>query len=283
MSARGRIVSTSHGLIHVGGRRKPTITARTHPSKIRTINRYATPGGIQLPTAPTSFDFSQGIAGLRDILGNDQLGDCTAAGALHMIEVVSNLGGAPVTFQRADAIAFYEATTGYNPADPSTDQGGDEYTVLGYLRDHGTDGKGANAIAGFVAVDPQSSPDFLRSVAYNFGALYFGAELFDAWIGVGDGGVWDVVRGAAPDQNDGHCFVMVGATADGIIVDTWGRFILITWAAIAAACDELFAVLSPQIVSKLKAQAPDGLAWDALEADFNGLGQPVPPTVSSRG
>lgn len=274
----GHILTHDEGDRHVGGRKKPTIRASTHPDLIKSLHGYpGTTGGILLPPAPEVFDFSVGVPGLRDVLANDSLGDCTCAGALHMLEVIAELGGAPVTFTRDQAVGLYTLACGYNPADPSTDQGGDEYSVLTFLRDQGMDGKGGHAPAGFVAVDAKSSPAFLKSVLYNFGSLYFGAELEPAWESTSDGGTWDVV--SAPNPNAGHCFVAVGANNNGIVIDTWGRFITITWAAIAQ-CDEIFAVLSHELIDQTKAQAPDGLAWDALEADFNAMASPIVPDVA---
>ena len=46
------------------------------------------------------------------------------------------------------------------------------------------------------------------------------------------GFVWDVAGPANPDN--GHCFVGVGYTDIGVVIDSWGMLGTITWAAIAA-------------------------------------------------
>jgi hypothetical protein len=274
-----RIVTINGKARHVGGRRRPLFTPKTHPHMFKTLRPYM---GPSLPTAPSSFDYTTAAkAALEDILGNDRLGDCTAAGACHIVDAITAAAGAPAVLTAQDAIGFYSLSTGYNPADPSTDQGGDEYTVLSTWKDKGIDGKGAHAIAGFVAIDP-SNADFVKSVAWLFENLYFGIELADAWTSTPNGGVWDV--GQAPDPNDGHCVVGLGGSPAGIVVDTWGEFITITWAAIAEFCGDgaggqLFCVLTPEIISRAQQKSPNGLDWEALVADFNALANPVPPSV----
>ena len=59
------------------------------------------------------------------MLGNDAVGDCTIAGHYHLrmnMQAVAN-AGTPLVVTTEQALADYSAATGYNPADPSTDQG----------------------------------------------------------------------------------------------------------------------------------------------------------------
>jgi len=262
---------------HVGGRRRPFVTPQTHPRLFRSVRRYMT---APLPAAPASFDYySAARAALSDVLANNRLGDCTSAGALHAEEAISAAAGAPVVFQEADAIKFYSLSTGYNPADPTTDQGGDEYTVLSTWKEKGLDGHGAHKIAGFVAVDP-SEAALVKSVCWLFENLYFGIELADSWTQVSDGGTWDV--GQPPDPKDGHCVVGVGGSDAGIVIDTWGELVTMTWAAVESFCDQsnggqLFAVLTPEIIARAQEKSPEGFDWPTLVDDMNALSFPIGP------
>ena len=56
-------------------------------------------------------------------MGNDRLGDCTAAAKGHIVQSLSANTGVMVTPTDDTILSFYEKTSGYNPADPSTDQG----------------------------------------------------------------------------------------------------------------------------------------------------------------
>jgi hypothetical protein len=273
----GRVHTNAHGLkLHVGGRKRPTQTRASHPHLFR---------GLRALTLPPAPDFDNTVAAkvaLSDILANDSLGDCTSAGAGHIIDSVTADAGAPAVITAAQAIAFYSQSTGYVPGDPSTDQGGDEITVCQSWQTKGYDGKGAHAIAGWAAfTDAElADPAFIKSVAYLF-PLYFGIELADSWTQIsGSGFVWDV--GNPPDPNDGHCVVGLGGNSQGILIDTWGMTGVMTYAAIKQFCasgagGNLFAILTPELIDKAKGKAPNGFDYDQLLADFEGMGGNAPP------
>jgi hypothetical protein len=229
-----------------------------------------------MPPVPDAFDFSTLCsAPLADILGNSELSDCTAAGAGHLIDVFTAGGGSPVAITADETIAFYSLSTGYVPGDPSTDQGGDEVTVLTYWRDHGFDGKGNHPIAGFVQVDPTNAT-LLKAAVYYFGGLYFGIELPDTYthpFPASNGYVW---APGTPDPNQGHCVVGCGADATGIHIDSWGLLGTLEYSAIAELCSEsaggmVFAVLSKEWVSKMSGDSPAEVDWTTLQADFAAL------------
>ena len=247
------------------GRRRPAAHLRTGH---RMMSRYL----LEAPVPDHDWSSLCAPGALQDCLGNQSLGDCTAAGAGHLIDVFTAGGGSPVAITPAQAIAFYSASTGYNPANPATDQGGDEVTVLTTWRDKGYDGQGGHAIAGFVQVDPGSIAE-LRAASYHFGGLYFGLELPDTYTNPfpsGNGFVWGT---GTPDPNQGHCIVGVGANAAGILVDTWGLIGTFTYAAIAELCSDanggmVFAVIEPEWVSKSSSLSPSSLDWAQIQADF---------------
>jgi hypothetical protein len=260
------------------GRKRPVQTATTHPHLFKSVRKFMTG---PLPTAPSVVDFFTGPkTALTDILGNDTLGDCTAAGACHLEESISFAAGSPVVLSATQAIGFYSLSTGYVVGDASTDQGGDEVTVLTTWQQKGLDGNGAHAIKGWLSVDPTDAA-LVASCNWLFGGLYFGIELPDTWTNPfpsADGFVWDV---GTPDPNQGHCVVGVGSNSVGIQVDSWGLIGTITYAAIAQLCAEsaggnLFAVLTPEIITAAQGLAPNGLDWATLLADFDNAGGNAP-------
>jgi hypothetical protein len=210
---------------------------------------------------------------LKDALANDSLGDCTSAGAGHLIDIFTAGGGSPVAITAEQAVAFYSLSTGYVPGDESTDRGGDEVTVLTTWRDKGYDGQGGHAIAGFVQVDPNSVSE-LRAASYHLGGLYFGLELPDTYTNPfpsGDGFTWGT---GTPDDAQGHCVVSVGANADGIRIDSWGLCGTLTYAAIGELCSEtnggmVFAVIDKEWVNAASGKSPAGLAWADVMSDFS--------------
>ncbi len=198
------------------GRKRPNIHARRLA--------FATYAKALPPPPPASLHWalaSGAWAHLENVYGNDQLGDCTAAGAGHT-EVIWR--GAAGTHDRLpskeDVIRFYSATTGYVPGDPSTDQGGDEITVLNYWKTKGFYEDGTGKIAAWVTVDGSNETQVKQAVWLSE-SVYFGVELPDAWINPfpnQNGFVWDVA--GAPNPNNGHCFVAIGYNSLGVIIDT---------------------------------------------------------------
>ena len=261
--------------VHLGGRKRPSVTSTSHPHLFKSVRRYMS---APLPVAPNSFDYTTAAAtACADILGNSTLGDCTAAGAGHIIDAMTANAGAPVVIQTADAIKFYSLTTGYDGT-PATDLGGDEVTVCTYWQQHGYDGAGCNAIAGYLEID-EADEALVKSCCWLFGSLYFGLELATPWTQIGGSGfTWDV--GSPPNPEDGHCVAGIGANPNGILVDTWGLTGTITWAAIKQFCAEsaggnLFAILTQDAINSASAKAPSGFDFAALVADFNQLGGSV--------
>lgn len=232
----------------------------------------------KLPQVPASGDYSAAaLPSLRDVYLNNSLGDCVIAGGYHVtgVETGNASGGSPFVATDAQIVADYGAIGGYNPADPSTDQGCDEQTALNYWTQTGF--ANGTKLAAWAAVDG-TDPAQAMAAAYLFENLYFGIELPDAWISPfpsADGFVWDV---GTPDPNNGHCVAGVGYDqAKGVCVATWGLLGWITWPAIAALCTsgsggELYVMLSPDQIAKGQQKAPNGLAWADLLADIGSLG-----------
>jgi hypothetical protein len=232
-----------------------------------------------LPTGPASVDYmAKGGTPLKDVYGNDALGDCVIAGYYHLLALLTgNATGVPFHALLAQIVAAYRAIGGYVPGDPSTDQGCDEQTALNWFMAHAA-ADGSKAL-GWLKVDARNKAE-VQAALWLFENLFFGIELPDAWLNPfpeADGYVWDV---GAPDPNNGHCIIGGGYDATGVKVDSWGLFGTVTYDAIAALCSggtgELYVVLNPDQVAKGQAKAPNGVDWTSLIADFDSFGGHVP-------
>jgi hypothetical protein len=288
----GRIHTNSHGhSFHVGGRHRPIMTRQTHPHLYHAMAKFLTTEG--LPTAPDTFDYSStSNAAQAMILANGPddsapegakqgVGDCTSAARSHIIDAITASAGSPVVMSCDQTLAFYSASTGYVVGNPSTDQGGDEVTVLTTWRDRGQAIDGHSIVA-YMTVDASRGEAFVKSVLYTFENLYYGMELADPWLEIsGDGFVWDV--GAPPNPSSGHAVPALGANAQGTKVNSWGRRGTLTWAANEEFTSEsnggnLFVVLTPEIIERATQKTPNGVDWDGLQAMINSLpGVMTPP------
>ena len=292
---------------HVGGRKRPKQTAATDPHLFRSVLEFATG---EIPEVPDCDYFAANPTPQTDVLGNDTLGDCTAAGACHTVESINGAAGSPVVLQKADAIAFYAQSTGYVPGDPSTDQGGDEIAVCQSWQQKGLDGKGTHKILGWLVIPSCANPDdpptlaaytkLVRYCLHVFETAYYGVELDDGFMSaVNAGGTFSPWKPAAdwdtgtPDPQDGHCVIGGGTTGgssaaadphkDGVKINTWGIPVLFSYYGTAKFTAEanggnLFIPVSQEIMNRAQAKSPNGFDWPAIVAAFDAMGGTGIPT-----
>lgn len=161
--------------------------------------------------------------------------------------------------------------TGFDPTNPATDRGGDLQATLAFIKAHGLYPDGRGKVASWCAVDA-AKPALIRAALDAFGSLYTGCCLAPEWMqGPHEGFVWDVT-GSVPDPAMGHCTAWFDYNAVGVIVNSWGLFGQITWAAIAkhwgkSAGGEIYAVFSTDWLNKATQAAPSGLNAAQLAVD----------------
>jgi hypothetical protein len=269
-------ITPPSGLTVALGRNRPP--AR-HP-RVRFGDRVDLSG---LPTPqPTGEDYT-GAAGpiLADVLGNDTVGDCTCACAVHVQGVCSGNAGKPLATTAAQTLDLYGSITGYTPNDPSTDQGADEVTVLNYLCEQGFP-NGERAL-GWCTVDATNQQECKAAIEV-LENLCICLELPDDYLHAqmpsGDGFVWGVAGDPVPAN--GHCIAVVGYTPEGVVIDTWGLIGVLSWAALARYCvptagGACYALLLASSVSA-QGSSPMGASLAQLMADFAALGGTLAPT-----
>lgn len=175
--------------------------------------KYATP---LMPDPPTAVDWTDGIAEFGMML-NDTLGDCTIAGIGHAIQVWTANCYSESTVPDAAILAAYEAWDGYNPADPSSDQGGVELDVLTAWHKQGLAG---HHILGFADPAVSNLEEIKQSIAY-FGGVYIGMNVPN-FIMNDIPAVWDVTTDDG-GIDGGHCVFCCGYDSDTITFISWGK------------------------------------------------------------
>ena len=234
-----------------------------------------------LPSPPTSVDYSGPATSiLSDIMGNDRLGDCTCAGAYHIVGVETANAGDPFHATLLQVVNDYSAVSGYVPGNESTDNGADEITCLNYWTNHGF--ANGTKLLGWLTVDATNQVEVMTALDL-FENLYFGLELPDTYTNPFPGGNGFTWGPGTPDPEQGHCIIGTGYTTNGVIIDTWGMLGTITWPAIKQLCvpsagGALYVMLTPDQLAKGAMKAPNGVAWTDLLSDFDTMGGNVPVT-----
>lgn len=224
--------------------------------------RYLTPALVPPPAAVSWFKAATDFG----VMLNDDIGDCTIAALGHAIQIWTlNLAG-EITVPDADILAAYENWCGYDPSDPSTDQGGIELDVLNSWRNSNLAGHKLLAYA-----DPSPNTKLhIQQAIYLFGGVYIGLNVpQSAMDQLNAGQPWTV----APDDGGilgGHAVFVPAYDADGLTCITWGLPQKMTWDFWNAYCDESHALLSQDWLSS-KNLDPTGVNLAQLQNDLEGV------------
>ena len=201
-----------------------------------------------LPTPPSNFS---DVATLQKIKWgmdlNDSLGDCTIAGTDHL------LAWWDVLFGEADARPSTDVLRAQYQALSPDDQGCVESTVLHTWQTSGLFG-GTSKIAAY-APFKRTATSLQQAIAFTGGA-YLGIacpdsaqQQFAEQEQTGKIVPWTVVPGATIEG--GHCIVAPGYVGlEGVWCITWGSVVLVTWDFIKRYCDEIWGIISHQLVEK---------------------------------
>jgi hypothetical protein len=221
--------------------------------------RLATLLKADLPSAPEVRDWTGPMGASFGMMRNDAIGDCTCAGAGHLIQCWTSNSGVENTISDDDVVSAYSAITGYTPSDPSTDKGAVLLDVLNAWRQTGI---GGHQIGAYVLVD-HTNHDEVKLALDLFGGLYTGAMLPASAQGM-VGGTWNDVRSDDAGSWGGHCMAALAYDAAGVIYATWGARQRATWSWFDAYADEVYAIVSADWVTGAKS-APSGFDLAALQ------------------
>jgi hypothetical protein len=216
----------------------------------------------RLPIPPSRFGYGT-IFGDWGMLGNDRVGDCVPAGMAHEVMGFNRLAGHPVTFDEASVLRTYTDVGGYNPNDPSTDQGCDVRAAHAYWQTEGiVDSAGArHKIGAYVFLTPGDYVQLMQA-AYLFEFVGIGVTITRAQQEQFQAGLpWEYVPGSPVEG--GHYVVPTGRaslTDNGLL--TWGKRWSFTRPFYEKQCDEaIVAVTSEELANGVNRR---GLNLDAL-------------------
>ena len=215
-----------------------------------------------LPAPPEAVDWTLGVKDWG-MMRNDELGDCTIVGCGHALQDWSmNASKQEVTVSDNDIVKAYTAWCGYDPSDPSTDQGGVELDVLTRWRKEGLAGHTLTAFA-----DAKSVLETRQGINL-FGGVYIGAALP---LTAQNQDVWDVVpdgrADAEPGSWGGHCVYVVAYDQTGFTCVTWGKLKKMTLAFWKKYVDEVHVLLGADWMGP-DGKAPSGFNVAQLQADL---------------
>ncbi len=231
-------------------------------SRTLALSDYLTPS---IPPPPPTTDWTKGITSWGMML-NDNLSDCTIAGAAHAVQVWTANTGSMVTLPDSTVQTYYEQWDGYVAGNPGTDRGGIELDVLNDWQKQGFAGNSLFAFA-----DPKVSNlvEIRQSIAL-FGGVYIGLSLP---ITAQSQDVWDVVPtgGAKAKKGSwgGHAVFVPKYDQDGFTCITWGQLKTMTLAFWKKYCDEAHTLFAQDWITAKG--APSGFDQAQLQSDLKAI------------
>ena len=219
------------------------------------------------PVPPNGWEFTVPQAEMS-VLGNDQYSCCVPAGAYGLAQIHSNNANPsdPIVPTTEQVLDFYTALTGFDPNDPSTDQGAVLTDALTYWQKTGFEvttrsGKTRlSQIVGWAALDI-SSFALMRWAAYTFGGSYLGINCPQQCVDNTDN--WDFAPGLP--IVGGHCIDQPGEGSMGGKMRSWGLWIPASKVFMGAYIDEGYIVIDKDWLSSQNV-SPSGLDLNALLA-----------------
>jgi len=232
-----------------------------HNTRIPLLSTYT----AQLPAAPATCTWAGGCT--YQMFDNDTISCCTAAALANQEITWNNSAGKKTNITDKQVLQFYSATTGYDPQNASSDQGGVESDILTQWQ------KTPGLMAGFdltaFASFRPSNPNSVKDAIWITGGAYLGINLPETIQDQGD--FWRVpaqgpVGTGAPGSLGGHAVCAVGYDARVVYFASWGALYQMTWDFYTTYTEEAYALVSQDFLNSGK--TPSGFDLSALLTDI---------------
>lgn len=223
-----------------------------------------------LPAPPVRAGHYSLVSDWQGMMGNDQWGDCVCAEAGHGTIYYNQESGKLVKISTDNILSMYSAVTGFNPNDPSTDQGTDMQQAASYRRKTGIVDSSGNRhkILAYLALDVPANKIQIKQAIYYFGGIGFGFQFpASAMSQFNAGKNWTVVSGSPIEG--GHDVWVCGYDSRYVYLVTWGKLIKASWGFVTHYLDEALAYVSSE--SLLNNVSLEGFNQTQLLSDLNNL------------
>lgn len=199
---------------------------------------------------------------------NDKIGCCTQVSVASALRTWTYNVSEEIMLSDKQVIDNYSAESGYNPENPSSDQGGVETEVLRKWCIDGYETPSGNIkLNDFGYVNPKDTDNVKRAI-YLFGGLYIGLSLPQYSLEIPNG-VWDI-QYFNNQIAGGHAVYLHGFDDSYLYLNTWGSEWKMTWSFFEKYCDEAYGLISNEWINK-NATSPLGESLNILIQELNSI------------
>lgn len=222
------------------------------------LGKYLTP---ILPFLRSSIAWERRVTNWS-MLGNDLYGDCVEAAAVNSIMTMTSQTGIQISPSTNQTLQDYTNITGFDPANPSTDQGTVMVDALSYYVKSGIAGR---KIIGWASVKIDSSLWEFKQAISLFGTVLVGFNFPQSAMDQFDAGQPWIVDMSSPLVG-GHCVAVSEYQPTQLVCNTWGALQPASLGFFPYYADEAYVLITQDWINKMKV-SPSGFNINVLEND----------------
>lgn len=218
-----------------------------------------------LPNPPDEIDWVSEMKNRLQMWKNDEYGDCVFAAFYNYLAVATGYTEDTFPYTNEDVLNDYSAVTGFDPNDPSTDNGANPEDALKYYMKN-------NRILAWGELDHHNLKECKQALdifggIYTAFALPLSAKNQEVWSVKKLWGIFDTSE-SIPGSWGGHMTMTQALDKDGNgTTDTWGTTKKFTKAFWNKYCTGSYFFITEKWVSDHTGKTPNGLDLDTLLKD----------------
>ena len=230
--------------------------------------------GVELPPPPGQVNWTRTLPRDLGAMLNDTYGDCAEAAFGHAIQTWTENARPPMwSISDPNIERLYSQVTGFNPDDPSTDQGTILQSLLAFLvktgAPIGADGSQRHKLRAYVEADVALT-DQIKWLTADCGVVQIGFSVPAFLMNPAPPLIWDVDPNGNNAIVGGHSVAVVGYRPQGLYVISWGQIYQMTWAFWARFVTEAYGLCDTGWITK-RGTSPAGMTLAQLDAAMQAI------------
>jgi hypothetical protein len=230
--------------------------------------------GVELLPPPGQVNWTRTLPRDLGAMLNDTYGDCAEAAFGHAIQTWTENARPPMwSISDPNIERLYSQVTGFNPDDPSTDQGTILQSLLAFLvktgAPIGVDGSQRHKLRAYVEADVALT-DQVKWLTADCGVVQIGFSVPAFLMNPAPPLIWDVDPNGNNAIVGGHSVAVVGYRPQGLYVISWGQIYQMTWAFWARFVTEAYGLCDTGWITK-RGTSPAGMTLAQLDAAMQAI------------